>query len=147
MDVSAIPGKSLADLQKGGGQVQSRSLDQQDFLKLMVEQMRNQNPLEPKDNSEFVAQIAQFDTLSAVREMTKAIKALAQVSELANASSLVGRTVTASVPREADPDTGMPRDPEQVSGKVTKVTFDKEGAATVHVDNRAVPAVHIREVS
>lgn len=41
----------------------SDSLGKDAFLKLLVEQIKNQDPLEPKDNSEFVAQLAQFSSL------------------------------------------------------------------------------------
>ena len=147
MPVNSIPGKSLAEVSGGAtGKVESKNLGQQDFLKLMVEQMRNQNPLEPQDNSQFVAQIAQFDTLSAVREMAAAIKTLAQVSELANASALMGKEVKASVPGEPDKQTGMPGKAEDVAGKVTKVAFGK-GGASVYIGDRAVPAQHITEVA
>src|SRR6185436_12836969 len=83
--------------------VSTPSLGQKDFMTLMIAQMRNQNPMEPQDNTQFIAQLATFQTLSAMEEMTVALKALAQVSELASASSLVGRTVSASVPQANDP--------------------------------------------
>ena len=41
--------------------VDSPDLGQQDFLQLIIAQMRNQNPLEPQKNTEFIAQIAQLD--------------------------------------------------------------------------------------
>ena len=125
--------------------VSTPSLGQKDFMTLMIAQMRNQNPMEPQDNTQFIAQLATFQTLTAMEEMTVALKALAQVSELASASSLVGRTVSASVPQSADPETGMPRPNEEVSGTVDRVTFGAEGA-TVHVGNRAIPADLVSEV-
>jgi flagellar basal-body rod modification protein FlgD len=146
MEVGANYGKTLDDLTVTGSQrVQSRALGQQDFLKLLIEQMRNQNPLEPQDNAEFITQLATFDTLNAMHEMTDALKSLAQMSELANASALVGRTVVASVPQEPDSETGMPREPELVEGVVDRVTFGA-GGATVHIGNRALPASIIEEV-
>jgi flagellar basal-body rod modification protein FlgD len=125
--------------------VSTPSLGQKDFMTLMIAQMRNQNPMEPQDNTQFIAQLATFQTLTAMEEMTVALKALAQVSELASASSLVGRTVSASVPQTNDPETGMPRPNDEVSGVVDRVTFGKEGA-TVHIGNRAVPADLVSEV-
>jgi flagellar basal-body rod modification protein FlgD len=46
-----------------------QALDKQDFLKLLIAQIQNQDPLEPQDNSEYVAQLAQFSNL----EQTTAI--------------------------------------------------------------------------
>ena len=57
-------GRTLDDFSIPSSQrTTSEDLGQEDFLKLMVEQMRNQNPLDPQDNSEFFSQIAQFQTL------------------------------------------------------------------------------------
>ena len=129
-----------------GSQVESQKLTQQDFLRLFVEQLRNQNPLEPMDGTDFFTQIAQFDTLTAMREMVSAVQSLASIGELANASALVGRTITAEVPVGPDPETGFPRPPEVVSGVVERVTFESSGSV-VHIENRAVPAGLIVAVS
>ena len=80
---------------QGSQRVDAAALDQQDFLTLMVEQLRNQNPLEPQDGSEYFSQLVQFDTLETMRTMSEAIESLVAVSELANASVLVGHTVRA----------------------------------------------------
>jgi flagellar basal-body rod modification protein FlgD len=130
----------------GSQRVEAQRLGQQDFLMLMVEQMRQQNPLEPLDNTDFVAQMAQFDTLTVMNDIAEALLSLASVSELANASALVGRTVTALVPLDADPASGIFREPEQVAGAVERVTFDDNGAV-VHIGGRAVPATFIVEVA
>jgi flagellar basal-body rod modification protein FlgD len=146
MEIGTNYGKSLADVTNPGSQqVKTAGLGQKDFMTLMIAQMRNQNPMEPQDNTQFIAQLASFQTLSAMEEMSTALKALAQVSELASASSLVGRTIGALVPQSADPDSGMPRPAEEVTGVVDRVTFGPEGA-TVHIGNRAVPAELVLEV-
>ena len=128
------------------GFVASSSLGQQDFLKLMVEQMKNQNPLEPQDNSDFFTQIAQFDTLDTMHEIANALYALVGSSALANASAIVGRTVTAEVPQHIDPDTGLAPEPEIVVGVVQRVTFEVSGPV-VHIDGRAVPMAFVTEVA
>lgn len=146
MEIGTNYGKSLGDIANPGSQsVKTSALGQKDFMTLMIAQMRNQNPMEPQDNTQFITQLATFQTLTAMEEMSTALKALAQVSELASASSLVGRTVSASVPQANDPETGMPRPNEDVSGVVDRVTFGADGA-TVHIGNRAVPADLVLEV-
>ena len=69
-------------------------LGQDTFLKLMVAQLRNQDPMNPQDSSEFLAQTAQFtslEKLGAVADQTS--QALAAQMAF-GASSLVGRSVT-----------------------------------------------------
>ena len=66
------------------------------FLQLLVTQMKNQNPLEPQDNGEFVAQLAQFSSLESMQNLTTTVNGIAglyQSSQALQASSLVGRSV------------------------------------------------------
>ncbi len=147
MEIGSNFGQTLNDLAIQGTQrVQSSELGQEDFLRLMVEQLRHQNPLEPQDNSEFFTQIAQFSMLDTMREIAEAMHTLAAFSELANASALVGRTVTATLPLGPDPDTGFPRDPEVVAGTVERITFGR-GGPVVHIAGRQFPLAFISEVA
>jgi len=67
-----------------------------DFLKLMMTQLRNQDPFKPLESGEFLSQIAQFSTVSGIQDLESSFSSLATnlVSNQAlQASSLVGRTV------------------------------------------------------
>ena len=77
-------------------QSSSKQLTQQDFLKLLSTQMSNQDPMQPMDDSQFMAQMAQFSTLQATTAISTDMTALRTHSDLATASSLVGRKVTIS---------------------------------------------------
>ncbi len=75
----------------------NQGLDKNAFLKLLVAQMKNQDPLKPIDNTDFVAQLAQFSNLEQVMGINSRLDALtAQQQGLANTevSRLVGSTVT-----------------------------------------------------
>ena len=147
MEIVTNSGTPLIDPTVQGSQrVDSTALNQQDFLTLMVEQLRNQNPLEPQDGSEYFAQLVQFDTLETMRTMSEAIESLVAVSELANASVLVGRNVRAEIERGPDPTTGFPRAPEVVEGVVERVTLGSSGTLAF-VDGRPLPFRDIVEVS
>ncbi|MGE0082378.1 MAG: flagellar hook assembly protein FlgD [Thiohalomonadaceae bacterium] len=66
------------------------------FMKLMLTQMQNQDPLSPMENGEFLAQIAQFSTVSGIKELNTAFSGLSaamQSNQALQASTLVGRTV------------------------------------------------------
>jgi flagellar basal-body rod modification protein FlgD len=80
--------------QAAGG---SKPLDRDAFLKLLVEQLKNQDPLKPQDDSAFVAQLAQFSSLEQSMGINDRLDTLAaQNAGLANAQAvgLVGSTAT-----------------------------------------------------
>jgi flagellar basal-body rod modification protein FlgD len=75
----------------------SSTLGEQDFLTLLVAQLKNQDPLSPQDNTAFVAQLAQFSTLQATMGINTRLDTLStQNTGLANTEnvSLVGKTAT-----------------------------------------------------
>lgn len=72
------------------------ALGQDDFLKLMMAQIKGQSPLNPQDNAEFLGQMAQFSTVSGLQEMQKSLDSLATSmtsNQALQASSMVGRHV------------------------------------------------------
>lgn len=71
----------------------TNELGQAAFLELMITQMNNQNPLNPQDNSEFVAQLAQFSSVEGLERLNKSFNSFMSNNAL-QASSLVGRSVT-----------------------------------------------------
>lgn len=74
----------------------AESLGQGDFLKLMTAQMKNQDPFAPVDNTQMVAQMAQFSQLAGISEMSTTLKAMADklgATSTADAVSYIGRTV------------------------------------------------------
>lgn len=72
----------------------NNELSQVDFMKLIIAQMRNQNPLEPQKDSDWMAQMAQFEALNQMRAVATGIKALQGLSELTSAAGLIGKTIT-----------------------------------------------------
>ncbi|NVJ51851.1 MAG: flagellar hook assembly protein FlgD [Gammaproteobacteria bacterium] len=72
------------------------TLGQSDFLALLTTQLANQDPFDPLDNKEFIAQMAQFSSLSGMEELNKNFNTLATSltgSQALQASALVGRSV------------------------------------------------------
>lgn len=76
MTALAIPGLT-APAPEPAGRARPRQLGQEDFLLLLTTQLKNQDPLSPMDNSQFVAQLAQFATVSGVTEMSVGLNRLA----------------------------------------------------------------------
>jgi len=81
----------------------TQELNSQDFLNLMMEQLKNQDFMNPADDTQFLSQLAQFSSMQYMQE-------LANYSKQNYVSSLVGRTITASkytVSGKLDTTTGM----------------------------------------
>ena len=74
----------------------SDKLGQADFLKLMTTQLQNQDPFAPMENADFIAQMAQFSTVTGITEISESIKSLAgQLSDfrIATAANMLGHSV------------------------------------------------------
>ncbi|MBO9713909.1 flagellar hook assembly protein FlgD [Sphingomonas sp.] len=74
----------------------STQMDQNDFLQLMTAQLKNQDPFEPVDNTQMVAQMAQFSSLAGISEMNTTLKAISDKlgsSSMNDALGYVGKTV------------------------------------------------------
>jgi len=72
------------------------TLNQSDFLKLMTAQMQNQDPFNPVDNTQMVAQMAQFSSLAGITEMSTTMKSIAEklnATSTSDALAYVGKTV------------------------------------------------------
>lgn len=77
-------------------ETKSNDLGKDEFLKLLVTQMENQNPLEPQDNGEFIAQLAQFSSLEGIDNLNDTMGDFVsnyQSGMALEATALVGRRV------------------------------------------------------
>ncbi len=71
-------------------------LGQEDFLKLMTTQLQNQDPFAPMENGEFIAQMAQFSTVTGITSMDESLKNVAVrlgETRIATAANMLGHSV------------------------------------------------------
>ena len=74
----------------------SNELGKNEFMKLMIAQLENQNPLEPQDNGAFISQLAEFSSLEEMQKISSSVNNFSsqfQSSQALQASAMVGRTV------------------------------------------------------
>ena len=72
------------------------SLGKDDFLKLLIAQMQNQDPMKPMDDSQTIAQMAQFSALEATQNLANVMQTSTNQSAIFGASALIGKYVQAS---------------------------------------------------
>ncbi|GLY96878.1 flagellar hook capping FlgD N-terminal domain-containing protein [Actinoplanes sp. NBRC 103695] len=117
---------------KSGTDAGTKKLGDQDtFLKLLVAQLKYQDPSNPADSTQFLAQTAQFTQVEKLGEIADMLSA----QQLIGASSLVGRTVTY---KGAD---GM-----DYTGVVTKTKLNGDSGPTLTVGNTDVELSKVTEV-
>lgn len=87
--VSGVQGTSLGNTTGITAAKNRTTLDKYAFLKLLVYQLRYQNPLEPLGDQELATQLAQFSTLEGIQNLNKSMVALL----LVQAGNLIGKTV------------------------------------------------------
>jgi flagellar basal-body rod modification protein FlgD len=76
--------------------LKEQKLGQDDFIKLMTTQMNHQDPMKPMENGDFLSDMAQFSTVSGLKEIKDSFNSLAtslKSSQALQASSMVGRNV------------------------------------------------------
>jgi flagellar basal-body rod modification protein FlgD len=95
MTTTAVSSSTAAQQDQAAGA--TSTLGKNDFLKLLTAQLQNQDPLQPVDNTAFVAQLAQFSSLEQMQNVSTQLSTLTQAmttSGSLSAASLVGKTVS-----------------------------------------------------
>src|SRR3954453_10133229 len=95
------------------------------FLQLLVAQMKNQDPTNPTDSSQYLSQLASFSAVEQAVQTNSKLDQLIQTSGLDQADSLIGHTLTT-----AD---------GSVSGKVVSVTLSKGGVSALLDNGQTLP--------
>ena len=93
-------------------------LGKDDFLKLMLTELKYQDPMNAKSDKEFIAQLAQFSSLEQTTKLADTMGAAQQFNQLAQMSSLVGKSVVINDPDTSQTATGPITEARLVDGKV-----------------------------
>ncbi|MBW4936296.1 flagellar hook assembly protein FlgD [Marinobacter sp. F4206] len=89
---------SQYQLKQQGGADGNSELGRNEFMELMLAQLKNQNPLEPQDNGEFISQLAQFSSLEEMQKLSGTVDDVVgqfRSTQALQASAMVGKTVLA----------------------------------------------------
>jgi len=74
--MAVAPIANIRTVEAGAIKAPKKTLDQSDFLALMSAQLKNQDPTKPVDNTEYVAQMAQFSAVSGITQSNEALAAI-----------------------------------------------------------------------
>jgi flagellar basal-body rod modification protein FlgD len=94
--VSVIDGLNAANTAAPSAQAAGMALDQRAFLRLLTTQLTTQDPFNPVDNTQMVAQMAQFSQVAGIAEMNQTLRSIASAvggGRLSDASGWIGRSM------------------------------------------------------
>jgi flagellar basal-body rod modification protein FlgD len=74
--------------------INTASSIQMDYMKLLITQLQNQNPLEPLDNNEMASQLAQFSQLQQLESLNSSFASVLSTAQSNYANSLIGREIS-----------------------------------------------------
>ncbi|NLX77376.1 MAG: flagellar biosynthesis protein FlgD [Clostridiaceae bacterium] len=134
-EVSPVKQMTIEEIinSKDTGRNVSNELGKDEFFKLLITQLRYQNPLEPMDDRDFIAQIAQFSALEQMQNLNHSFS-------YSMGFSLLGKYITAAI---TDDKTGETR---YISGEVSSV-HSQSGKVYLVVNDFDVPLDNIAYVS
>ncbi len=132
MQVNALAGNAFTALEAPDSA--NSTLDRDAFLKVLIAQLRYQDPMSPMDNTAFVTQLAQMSSLEQMQNLSQSLNYLFQMQMVNQTLTLLGREVTV-----------VQEDGQLVTGRVEKASF-KDGSARVLISGGWYPAERIVEV-
>ncbi len=113
MSQVSATGNSPSRDQAFGSASALNELDLDSFLNLMIAELQNQDPLNPLENDELLAQISQIREVGATDQLTQTLESVLLGQNIASATNLIGAEVVA-----------LTDEGERVSGNVRRVTID-----------------------
>ena len=134
METSSVGASSTQTGQTASSNDAFGGVDMDDFLKLLVTELQNQDPLDPMNNQEILQQISQIREIESTQRLTDTLESVLLGQNIVTASNLIGQTVTA-----------LTDEAEWVTGKVDRVSLD-EGVSTLHVGEHSIDLNNVSEI-
>jgi flagellar basal-body rod modification protein FlgD len=93
--IDMISGVTSSQSPSSSNQIQNKGLNlqAQDFIKMMITQLQNQDPLEPAKNQDLLAQMSQIGQLQSTTQLQDSLKGLVLQNNIGSAGNLIGKTV------------------------------------------------------
>ncbi|PLT31550.1 flagellar hook assembly protein FlgD [Peribacillus deserti] len=139
----------LSSYQEQKRQTHGDNLGKDDFLKILMTQLQNQDPMNPLEDKDFIAQMATFSTLEQITNMGKSIDkftAMQQQSQLVSYNQFVGKEVTWHKITESADGGALPNI-EEGKGRITSVQFKEDTVQFTLEDGTKLEPGNISEVN
>jgi flagellar basal-body rod modification protein FlgD len=112
-----------------------QSISVNDFTKMLVTELQNQDPTQPMSNTDLMNQVSQIQAIESNQQLTTTLQSVALGQSVASAGNLIGRTVS-----------GLDSNGNKVSGTVSSASISN-GSAVLNVGNSSIPLSNITQIS
>lgn len=129
---SGVTGKQGQQTTTGYDAFNEMDLDA--FVKLLITELQNQDPLNPMDNGEILQQISQIREIESNRRLTETLDSVRLGQDLATASGLIGRSIVA-----------LSEAGHVITGRVDQITIEDDGPK-VHVGEHVVALKNVSSI-
>ena len=99
------------------------ALKTEDFIKMMITQLQQQDPMEPAKNEQLLAQMSQIGQLQSSTQLQESLQGIVQQNQIGSAAGLIGKSIK-----------GMDADNNEIGGLVTSVRVTDDGV-NLELDN------------
>jgi flagellar basal-body rod modification protein FlgD len=122
----------------GGSQVRSKNfeLKTEDFIRMMITQLQNQDPLEPAKNQELLAQMSQIGQLQSATMLQESLRSMVLQNQIGSSANMIGRLVQ-----------GMDEYNETVTGVVTSIRVEKDQVHLELDNGRTLPLGRVTAIA
>jgi flagellar basal-body rod modification protein FlgD len=139
----------LTNYQKQSRKTGSDILGKDDFLKILMTQLQNQDPLNPMQDKDFIAQMATFSSLEQMTNMGKSMDQFVEIQKqnsMISYNQFVGKEVTWHKLSEASDDTSVPT-VEQGTGRVASIQFKENQVYLILEDGTKLEPANVSQVN
>ena len=111
-------------------------LQTEDFIKMMVTQLQNQDPMEPAKNQELLAQMSQIGQLQSATTLQESLKGMVTQNQIGSAAALIGKNVE-----------GLDGNDDPVTGLVTSVRVEADGVSLELDNGKRLPLTRVTSIA
>ena len=112
------------------------ALQTEDFIKMMVTQLQNQDPMEPAKNQELLAQMSQIGQLQSATTLQESLKGMVTQNQIGSAAALIGKNVQ-----------GLDTNDDPLTGVVTSVRVEADGVSLELDNGQRLPLTRVTSIA
>jgi flagellar basal-body rod modification protein FlgD len=140
MDTSAV-GATTTTTQTKATTRGFDDMGSEDFFKLLISELQNQDPMKPTDNQQLMSQLSTIRQMQQTTTLNTTLQTLAAQERFGSTTGLIGQYVAGTVTNDAGASAS-------IEGLVTSVSFNSKGEAMLELHNgKSLPAANVEEVT